>query len=116
MMHKAIAIILFKLEGQAILRNPHFKMEERLLLDKIDYDKGTIIIKGKEYKLRDCSFPTVDKNDPYALTEEETELMEQLRFSSSAVKSCRDIFASCIRKAISTSAITRTCCSTAVSR
>ena len=81
MMHKAIAIILFKLEGQAILRNPHFKMEERLLLDKINYDKGTITLKGKEYKLRDCSFPTVDRNDPYALTEEETELMEQLRFS-----------------------------------
>ena len=81
MMHKAIAVILFKLEGQAILRNPHFHMEERLLLDKIDYETGTVTVDGKSYKLRDCAFPTVDKEHPYDLTEEEQDLMEQLRFS-----------------------------------
>ncbi len=81
MMHKAIAVILFKLEGQAILRNPQYHMSDRLLLDKINYEKGTIAIDGKEYKLRDCTFPTVDKEHPYDLTEEEQELMEQLRFS-----------------------------------
>lgn len=80
-MHKAIAIILFKLEGQTIKRNPSFRMESRLLLDKIQYETGTIEINGKEYKLKDCDFPTVDKNDPYHLSEEEAEVMSQLRFS-----------------------------------
>ena len=80
-MHKAIAIILFKLEGQTIRRNPSFRMEHRLLLDKIDYDTGRIMIDGKEYQLRDWDFPTVDRADPYRLTEEEAEVMSQLRFS-----------------------------------
>ena len=77
-MHKAVAVILFKLEGQIILRNPSFNMEDRLLLDKIDYERGTIRLKGKEYPLRDCAFPTVDRNDPYRLSEEESRLMNQL--------------------------------------
>jgi len=80
-MHKAISVILFKLEGQAIMRNPDFKMDERLLLNKIDYDKGTINIAGKVYRLRDCDFPTIDINNPYMLNGEENELMEQLRLS-----------------------------------
>ena len=80
-MHKAIAIILFKLEGQIILRNPSFGMENRLLLDKIDYEKGTIRLEGKEYVLKDRSFPTVDRADPYKLSPEEAAVMSQLRFS-----------------------------------
>lgn len=80
-MHKAIAIILFKLEGQTIRRNPSFRMEHRLLLDKIRYDTGTIEIGGKEYKLKDCDFPTVDRADPYKLSPEEASVMSQLRFS-----------------------------------
>lgn len=76
--HKAIAIIQFKLEGQAILRNKEFEMEERLLLSKIDYDKGIIKIDNKEYKLTDNFFPTIDKDNPYKLTEDEEEVMNQL--------------------------------------
>ncbi len=55
-MHKAIAVIQFKLEGRLIRRRPDFAMEERLLLDKVDYEKGTIYIRGKEYPLKDTIF------------------------------------------------------------
>ena len=55
-MHKAIAVIQFKLEGRLIRRRPDFGMEERLLLDKINYEKGTICIRGKEYPLKDTHF------------------------------------------------------------
>ncbi len=70
-MHKAITIIQFKLEGQLIMRHPEFGMESRLLLDKIDFDKKTVIVNGKEYALKDADFPTVDPAHPYELTEEE---------------------------------------------
>ena len=77
-MYKAITIILFKLEGQKILRHPEYCMEDRLLLDKIDYEKKTVSIGGTEYALLDCDFPTVDPRDPYALTEEESHVIDQL--------------------------------------
>ena len=77
-MYKAITIILFKLEGQKILRHPEYGMEDRLLLDKIDYEKKTVSIGGTEYALLDCDFPTVDPRDPYALTEEESHVIDQL--------------------------------------
>ena len=78
-MHKAIAIIQFKLEGQIIKRHPEFMMDDRLLLDKIDFEKKTVIIEGKEYPMRDTDFPTVDPKHPYELTAEEVEVMERLR-------------------------------------
>ncbi len=78
-MHKAISIIQFKLEGQTILRNPEFKMEGRLLLDKIDFEKGTVVIEGVEYPLKDTDLPTVDPKDPYKLTAGEYELMTYLK-------------------------------------
>ena len=80
-MHKAITIILFKLEGQKILRNPDFHMDDRLLLDKIDYEKKSICLNGVDYPLEDTDFPTVDRNDPYALTPEEDALIDQLTAS-----------------------------------
>ena len=80
-MHKAISIIQFKLEGQIIQRRPHLKMENRLLLDKIDYDLGTIEIDGKTYELLDKNFPTIDPKDPYKLTTEELEVVKRLRKS-----------------------------------
>lgn len=78
-MHKAIAVMLFKLEGQIIRRNPNFKMDDRLILDKIDYAKGTVEIDGAVYTLKDCDFPTIDPCDPYRLTPEEEQVMEQLK-------------------------------------
>lgn len=78
-MHKAIAIIQFKLEGQLIKRHPEFHMEDRLLLDKVDYENGTVNIGGTYYEMKEVDFPTVDPADPYKLTLEEAELMERLR-------------------------------------
>lgn len=81
LMHKAIAVIQFKLEGQLIDKYPEWNMADRKLLDKIDYEKGTIKIDGKEYQLNDKNFPTIDPKDPYKLTPEEENLMERLRHS-----------------------------------
>ncbi len=78
-MHKAISIIQFKLEGQTILRNPKFHMEERLLLDKIDRESGTVTIEGNVFPLRDSDFPTVDPEEPYRLTEKEAAVMDYLK-------------------------------------
>ena len=80
-MHKAVTVILFKLEGQKILRNPGFGMEDRLLLDKIDYDSQSIAIGGHTYALADTDFPTVDREHPYELSGEESELIAQLTAS-----------------------------------
>ena len=79
MMHKAIAIIQFKLEGQLILAHPEYHMDDRLLLDKIDFEKGTVRIGDKEYEMLDSDFPTVDPKDPYRLTAEEEQVVERLR-------------------------------------
>lgn len=78
---KAISIIQFKIEGNLVKRHPEYKMKDRLLLDKINFEKGTIIISGKEYELKDTNFPTIDKKSPYKLTKEELEIVERLRIS-----------------------------------
>ena len=78
-MHKAAAILQFKLEGLVFKRNPNFKLDDRRLLDKINYDKGTIKIAGVTYPLLDSYFPTIDPLDPYKLTKEEEDLLAQLK-------------------------------------
>ena len=80
-MHKAITIILFKLEGQKLIRRPEFGMEDRLLLDKVDYENKCITIGGVTYPLEDTDFPTVDPKDPYALSPEEDAVINQLTAS-----------------------------------
>ena len=80
-MHKAIAIIQFKLEGKIIKRRPYFSMEDRLVLERVNYEAGTIELDGKTYKLNDGYFPTIDPKNPYELTAEEKELMEKLKSS-----------------------------------
>ena len=80
-MHKAIAIIQFKLEGQVIKKRPDFHMDNRLLLDKINYDQGTITMNGKTYELLDTNFPTIDPKDPYKLTDQEESLIARLKSS-----------------------------------
>ena len=77
-MHKAIAIMQFKLEGQMIVGHPEFGMENRLLLDKIDPADGTVLIEGKKYPLRDLNFPTIDWKHPYELSVDEADVMERL--------------------------------------
>ena len=75
---KAMAIIQFKVEAQLIDENPGFGLEGRKLLDKIDYECGTVMLDGIEYELTDTVFPTVDPADPYRLTPEEEDVMQRL--------------------------------------
>ena len=77
-MHKAISIIQFKLEGQTVLRHPEWHMNHRALLDKIDFEAGTITIEGKTYPLTDTNLPTIDPAQPYELSQYELDLMNQL--------------------------------------
>ena len=77
-MHKAISIIQFKLEGQTILRHPEYQMADRLFLDKIDYARGVISVAGNEYPIADTYLPTIQHDNPYILSQEEQELMQQL--------------------------------------
>lgn len=78
-MHKAIAIIQFKLEAQLILRHPEFGMDDRKLLDRIDFQRGTVNIGGKDYKMLDMDFPTINPERPFELTEEEAKVMVRLQ-------------------------------------
>lgn len=80
-MHKAITIIQFKLEADIINRRPEFCMENRKLLEKIDFERGVFVYQGKEYEMLDTSFPTIDPSDPYRLTEEESELVKKMHSS-----------------------------------
>jgi len=80
-MQKAMAIMQFKLEAQVIKRRPHYQMDDRLLLDKIDYARGVINLNGIEYPLRDSFFPTIDPKNPDVLTPAEQMVIEKLRLS-----------------------------------
>ena len=77
-MHKAISIMMFKLECDMIDRNPEFEMASRDYMRQIDYENGTVTINGTVHELRDKSFPTVDPADPARLSEDEAEVMKQL--------------------------------------
>ena len=80
-MHKAIAIMQFKIEGQRILANPQYNLNHRLLLDKIDFEKGTVRVKGVDYPMKDMNLPTVNPKNPYELTKEELRVMRNLQAS-----------------------------------
>lgn len=75
---KAISIILFKLEGQIIRRNPDYGMQERLLLDKVNFDDATIEIDGVVHELKEKRFPTINRMDPYALDPAERGILDEL--------------------------------------
>ena len=95
-MHKAISIIQFKLEGQTLLRHPEYQMADRLFLDKIDYARGVISVAGVEYPITDTYLPTIQHDNPYLLSQEEQELMQQLarsfRKSEKAQKHLRMLY------------------------
>ncbi len=82
-MHKAITVIQFKLEAQIIMRRPEYQLEDRLLLDKIDFKQGTIERDQRIYPLLDQSFPTVMPQDPYALTPAEQHVVDRLQVAFS---------------------------------
>lgn len=80
-MHKAIAVIQFKVEGQIIKRHPGYKMDDRILLEAVDYSRGVVTIEGTEYPMLDTMFPTIDPKHPLRLTKEEDELLHTLIMS-----------------------------------
>ena len=80
-MHKAISVIQFKLEGQMASKHPEWKMDNRAVLSFVDYDKGTILLDGKEYQLTSHRFPTVNPQCPNELTPEERNLLDRLHRS-----------------------------------
>ena len=87
-MHKAISVIQFKIEGQLAGENPEFGMNGRCLLDQIDYETNQIRIDGKQYELLDGRFPRIDPAEPYALSEQEKNVMERL---TRAFKNCEKL-------------------------
>lgn len=81
-MHKAIAIIQFKLEAELINRHPEYKMADRNLLAGINATEGTITLPdGETYPLLDSHFPTIDPQNPYELSPEEREVVDKLMAS-----------------------------------
>ena len=80
-MHKAIAVLQFKVEGQIIKRHPGYKMDDRLLLEAVNYNEGTVMIGGMSYPMLDMMFPTIDPRNPLKLTKEEEELLHTLLLS-----------------------------------
>ena len=81
LMHKAIAVIQFKVEAQLFEKHPHWQMTDRAVLRHIDYTRGVITLDGKEYQLTSNEFPTIDPNTPLELTPEEKMLAKRLRHS-----------------------------------
>lgn len=81
LMHKAIAVIQFKVEAQLFEKHPHWQMTDRAMLRHIDYTRGVITLDGKEYQLTSNEFPTIDPNNPLELTPEEKMLAKRLRHS-----------------------------------
>lgn len=80
-MHKAMAILQFKVEGQMIRKHPEYKMDDRILLERVDYKNGTVEVEGHTYKLRDTNFPTINPENPLELTDAEAELIHTLSAS-----------------------------------
>lgn len=81
LMHKAIAVLQFKVEAQLFEKHPHWQMTDRAVLRHIDYTRGVITLDGKEYQLTSNEFPTIDPNNPLELTSEEKLLAKRLRHS-----------------------------------
>ena len=88
-MHKAISVIQWKLEAAIIARNPEYGMEGRNLLHRIDFENGTVNIEGKDYKMKDCDFPTIDPANPYELTEDEASIVRHMHGSFTASERLR---------------------------
>jgi len=80
-MHKAITVIQFKEEAAIFLRHPEWQMQDRILFNHIDYERGICTINGKEYNMRSCNFPTINPEKPCELTTDETDLMQKLHHS-----------------------------------
>jgi fructose-1,6-bisphosphatase-3 len=115
-MHKAITIIQLKLEGQIIQRQQAYQMQDRLLLDKIDFQHGVVCLDGQEYPLLDTNFPTIDPANPYMLAEEEKNVVDKLKLSFHNSEELQRHVRFLLSRAVCTSSITGICSITAASR
>ena len=88
-MHKAISVIQFKEEARIFARRPEWSMHDRCLFNNIDYNRGVCVIDGKEYVMTSCNFPTIDPDNPNALTRDEQELMDKLHHSFTVCEKLR---------------------------
>ena len=92
---KAINVMLFKAEGQAMLRHPEFKLEDRLLFDKIDPVKGIATLPDGQYEMNTTDFPTYDPDRPYEYSPEEEKIIEDWQWDflhSEALQKHMDFF------------------------
>ena len=88
-MHKAIAVIQFKVEGAMIRRHPEYEMDDRVMLANVDYEKGTVDIDGKAYPMMDMNLPTVDPKNPLELSRGEKDLLRTcLLYTSQGAPGC----------------------------
>jgi len=78
---RAISVIMFKLEGSLIMRHKEYGMDDRMFLHKMDLKNGKVITDGQEYELNCVDFPTLDRNHPYELSQEEAVIMDELKAS-----------------------------------
>ena len=113
-MHKAMAILQFKLEGQVIMRHPEFEMDHRKMLDRIDYEKGTVNIDGRDYKMLDMDFPRSIRRSPMSLPRRRARSWRGFSRRSCTVKSCSAISGSFTPRAVCTRSTTEICSITAV--
>ena len=87
-MHKAISVIQWKIEGKIVIDNPEFCMDDRRILENIDYEKGVLLQDGREIPLKDTEYPTIDPAAPYELNDDEKELIGYLE---RVFKNCRKL-------------------------
>ena len=80
-MHKAIAIIQTKLDGQIVMRHKNYQADYFMKLSHVDFTNMTYNVNGKSYKITEDNLPTIDPKNPYMLTKEEEEVMEKLAIS-----------------------------------
>ena len=100
-MHKAIAVIQFKEEAAIISRHPEWEMNDRLLFNNIDYERGICTIDGRDYEMKSCHFPSIDPKSPNTLTDEENDLMQKIeelqkryvdeKFNSEELPECTEL-------------------------
>ena len=112
-MHQALSVLGFKLEGRIIMRHPGYEMNDRLMLYRINYEDWTVELDSGVYPLNTHDFPTVDPADPYRLTDEEQELVDEYVSASRRASPCAGTSTSSTRRAAPTCAATATCSTTA---
>ena len=109
-MNKAISVVQYKVEGEIIRRRPEFGMDDRMLLHRINLEKGTIHLNGKDYELKDKYWPTLDPKDPYRLSIEEEDMLRRIQRSFEGSEKLRKQCFACSVMAVCIRFVIPTCC------